>query len=131
MFLPTPNLKIVLPPTPTPNASQCNIGCVGSPMQNIRVGHIHFMLFVLISFALVTQREPSLQWNISFTFHVYKSHLNCDAVVTYYAIHMKFKMCDRLFCIYSDWYIKPCQCKRTSIHTVATVRIQVCAITMI
>ena len=36
-------------------------------MQNFRVGHVPFMLFVLISFALVTQREPSLQWNMGFT----------------------------------------------------------------
>ena len=28
------------------------------------IGHVHFMLFVLISFALGTQREPSLQWNM-------------------------------------------------------------------
>ena len=46
------------------HVSQWNIGCFGSQMQNFRVGHAHFMLFVLISFALVTQREPSLQWNM-------------------------------------------------------------------
>ena len=38
-----------------PNASQWNIGSVGSPTQNFRIGHVHFMFFVLISFALVTQ----------------------------------------------------------------------------
>ena len=30
---PTPTLKFALPPTRNPNASQWNIGCVGSPMQ--------------------------------------------------------------------------------------------------
>ena len=58
----TPNAKYKI--CVTPNASQWNIGCVGSQTQNLCVGHVHFMLFVLISFALVTQREPSLQWNM-------------------------------------------------------------------
>ena len=66
LFFSMPNLKIASPPTATPNASQWNIGCVGSPTQNFCIGHVHFMLFVLISFALVTQREPSLQWNMDF-----------------------------------------------------------------
>ena len=57
----TRNIKFVLPRMQNPNTSQWNIGCVGSSMQNFHVGHIHFMVFVLISFALVTQREPSLQ----------------------------------------------------------------------
>ena len=39
-------------------------GIVGSLTQTFRVGHVHFMLFVLISFVLGTQREPSLQWNM-------------------------------------------------------------------
>ena len=60
---PTGNIKFALPPNANPNAGQWNIG---SPTQNLHVGHVHFMLFVLISFALVTQREPSLQWNMGF-----------------------------------------------------------------
>ena len=50
----------------TPNAKhkspkQANgIFCAWDPMQNICIGHVHFMLFVLISFVLVTQQEPSL-----------------------------------------------------------------------
>ena len=36
---PTPNLKFALPPTPTPDASQWNIGGIGSS----GVGHIYFM----------------------------------------------------------------------------------------
>ena len=36
---PTPDLKYALPPTPTPDASQWNIGGVGFS----GVGHVHFM----------------------------------------------------------------------------------------
>ena len=49
-----------------PNASQWNIVCVGSPGVGAHVGHVHFMLFVSISFALGTQPEPSFQWNVGF-----------------------------------------------------------------
>ena len=59
-------LKVALPPTRKPNPSQWNIGCIGSQTQNFQVGHVHFMLFLLMSFALRTQREPSLQWNMGF-----------------------------------------------------------------
>ena len=52
---PTPKLKIAFHPTQNPNASQWNIGCVGSHMQISRVGHVHFIFFVLISFALGSQ----------------------------------------------------------------------------
>ena len=54
----------MLPPTPNPNASRWNIGGVGSPTQNSCVGHVDFMLFVSMSFALGSQREPSIQWNM-------------------------------------------------------------------
>ena len=40
------NKKIAFLPTQNPNASQWNIGCVG---------HVHFIFFVLISFASGTQ----------------------------------------------------------------------------
>ena len=33
----------------SPNASQWNIGCVGSPTQKSCVGYVHFMFLVLIS----------------------------------------------------------------------------------
>ena len=48
----------MLPPTQTPNASQWNIGGVGSSGIGVRtaIGHVHFMLFV-ISFGLGTQRK--------------------------------------------------------------------------
>ena len=64
---PTQYIKFALPGTENPNASQWNIGCVGSPTQNFRVGHVHFMLFVLISFGMGNQCKPSLQWNMGFT----------------------------------------------------------------
>ena len=38
-----------------PNASQWNIGCVGSQTQISHVGHVHFIFFVSISFALASQ----------------------------------------------------------------------------
>ena len=40
-----------------PNASRWNIGRVGSPRMGARIGHIHFMMFVLISFVLGTQMQ--------------------------------------------------------------------------
>ena len=46
--------------------SQWNIGCVGFQMQNFRVGHVHFMFFVLISFAFGGQHKPIIQWNMGF-----------------------------------------------------------------
>ena len=42
----TPNLKFALPPKPTPDASQWNIGGVGSQMQISCVGHLHFIFCV-------------------------------------------------------------------------------------
>ena len=52
------------PPTPTPDASQWNIGGVGPFGVGAGVGHVHFMFFALISFAFCSQREPSFQWNM-------------------------------------------------------------------
>ena len=63
----TPNLKFALLQTPTPNVSSLNMGCVGSWTQRAGIGHVDFMLFVFFSFALVTQHEPSFQWNVGFT----------------------------------------------------------------
>ena len=64
---PTQNVKFALPPTPTPDASQWNIGGFGSPTQDFCVGHIHFMLFMSISFASGTQRKLVFQWNMGLT----------------------------------------------------------------
>ena len=71
----------------TPDASQGNIGGVGpggvgpggvgpggvgpggvgpGGVGPSGVGHVHFMFFVLISFAFCSQRKPSFQWNMGF-----------------------------------------------------------------
>ena len=63
---PTQTLKFALPPTPNPNASQWNIGVVGTNRKHFRVGHVHFMFFVQILFAFGGQREHSFQWNMGF-----------------------------------------------------------------
>ena len=60
-------LKFALLPTPTPDASQWNIGGVGPSGVGAGVGHVHFMFFVLISFAFCSQRKPSFQWNMGFS----------------------------------------------------------------
>ena len=52
---PNANSKICVTPTQTTNASQWNIVCVGSPGVGSRVGHVHFIFFVFISFALGSQ----------------------------------------------------------------------------
>ena len=51
-------------PTQNPNVSQWNIGCIGYQMPISCFGHVHFMFFVLISFAFEAQRKPSFQWNM-------------------------------------------------------------------
>ena len=66
---PNANAKICVTPNANPQRSRWNIGCVGSSMQNSHVGHVDFMLFVIISFALVTQCEPILQWNMGFIWY--------------------------------------------------------------
>ena len=57
-------LKFALAPTPTPDASQWNIGGVGPSGVGAGVGIVNFMFFVLISFAFCSQRKPSFQWNM-------------------------------------------------------------------
>ena len=67
---PMQTLKFALPPTRNPNASQWNVGCVGSPGFGACIGLVHFMLFVSISFALGSQREHSFQSNMGFKHQV-------------------------------------------------------------
>ena len=55
----TPDAKLK-----TPDASQWNIGCVGSLALGLCVGHVHFIFFVLISFASDTRHKPVFQWNM-------------------------------------------------------------------
>ena len=52
----------------TPDTSQWNIGCVGSLALGLCVGHVHFIFFVLISFASDTRRKPVFQWNMGLSF---------------------------------------------------------------
>ena len=59
-------LKLALALTPTPDASQWNIGGVGPSGVGAGVGHVHFMFFVLISFAFSSQRKPGFQRNMGF-----------------------------------------------------------------
>ena len=49
-----------------PNVSQWNIVCVVSPRVGARFGHVHFMFFVSILFALATQQKSSFRWNIGY-----------------------------------------------------------------
>ena len=66
---PTQILKFALSPMRNPNASQWNIGCLGSQTQISHIGHVHFMFFGSISFTFGSQREPSFWWNMGFTVH--------------------------------------------------------------
>ena len=59
-------LKFALPPTPTPDACQWNIGGVGPSGVATGVGHVHFMFFVFCS-----QRKPSFQWNMGLSVHIF------------------------------------------------------------
>ena len=54
------SLKFVLPPMPKPNVNRWNIGRIGTPTQNSRVGHVDFIFLVSISFVL----GPIFQWNM-------------------------------------------------------------------
>ena len=66
IFRVSPDAKPKVPfyPTRNPNASQWNIGCIGSLALGLCVGHVHFIFFVLISFALGSRRKHSFQWNM-------------------------------------------------------------------
>ena len=54
-------LKFVFPRRKTP------AGCVVSLALGLCVGHVHFIFFVLISFAFSSRRKRSFQWNMGFT----------------------------------------------------------------
>ena len=61
---PTRDIKFAFPPTQTPNGNQWNIGC-GCKIFALAMC-ISFLL--LISFVLGSQRKPSFQWNMGFSF---------------------------------------------------------------
>ena len=54
----TPNLKFALSTTPTPDASQWNIGGVGSQMQISCVGHVHFTFLCRFHLRWVANTNP-------------------------------------------------------------------------
>ena len=66
-FTPDAKPKFAFHPTQNRNASQWNIGCVGSSGIGGRIGHVYFKLFVSISFAFGSQCKRSFQWNMGFT----------------------------------------------------------------
>ena len=70
------NTKICV--TPNANAKMCVIPNRKPQLESVDYRlrwipdaecHVDFMLFVLISCALVTQHKPSLQWNMGFSIH--------------------------------------------------------------
>ena len=67
---PTRYLKFVLPPMPNPNASQRNIGCVGSQTQISRIGHVHSMFFCVDFICVGYPTQTRFQWNMDLRRHV-------------------------------------------------------------
>ena len=65
--LPDTKPKICVLPDAKPKRKPVEYRLRWVPTQNSGVGHVHFMFFVLISFALGSQRKPSFQWNMGFT----------------------------------------------------------------
>ena len=59
---------------------QWNIGCVGSPTQNFRIGKVHLFL-MLISFAFGSQLKPSFQWNMGYNVVIFLNILFFAGVV--------------------------------------------------
>ena len=62
--LPDAQPKICVLPDAKPKHKPVEYRLHWVPTQNSGVYHVHFMFFVLISFALGSQREPSFQWNM-------------------------------------------------------------------
>ena len=69
----TQKIKFAFLPKQNPNASQWNIGCIGSLALGLCVGHVHFIFFVLISFASGTQRKLVFQWNMGIRLDLHAS----------------------------------------------------------
>ena len=59
---PNANAKICVTPTVNPQREQVEFRSDGSSEQNSCVGHVYFMSFMSISFAL----GPVLQWNMGY-----------------------------------------------------------------
>ena len=107
--------KFALPPTPNPDASQWNIGCVGSLALGLCVGHVHFIFFVLISFALGSRRKHSFQWNMGLN-KMYADHDNYSKLsqLTFLSLPVvkvgviPLRAC---FQLWSSRFINMCSCK--------------------
>ena len=64
-LFPDAKLEISLALTQSPNASQWNIGCLGSPMQKSCVGHVHVMfLFYFICVWYPTQTQFLVEYGL-------------------------------------------------------------------
>ena len=67
---PNANAKICVTPNANPQRKQVEYRSYWVLKSKIfGFGHVDFILFVIISFALLTQREPILQWNMSFIWY--------------------------------------------------------------
>ena len=71
-----PNATIASPPTPTPDASQWNIGGVGSS----GIGHIYFMyissclcIIFRVGYAKISRRKGRFQWNMGLKAQFFKN----------------------------------------------------------
>ena len=94
-FPPMQNIKFAFPPTQNPNASQWNIGCVGSLALGLCVGHVHFIFCVLISFALGSRHKQSFQWNMgSIQTHWESTIKNTKEFMI---IHEALRVCRKIF----------------------------------
>ena len=60
VFVPTQKKKIAFVPTQNPNASQWNIGCVGSLALGLCVGHVHFMFLCRFHLRRAPNANPFL-----------------------------------------------------------------------
>ena len=65
--LPDAKPKICILPKAKPKRKSVEYRLRWVRTENSGIGHVHFMFFVSISFALGSQREPSFQWNMGFT----------------------------------------------------------------
>ena len=65
-FIPNANAKICITANAKPQHESVEYRLRWASGIVARVGHVHFMLFVSILFALGSQREGSFQWNMGF-----------------------------------------------------------------
>ena len=61
---PTQSLTDPIRSLASPTQADGILVALGPLALSPRVGHVHFMLFVSISFALGTQRKPVFEWNM-------------------------------------------------------------------